>query len=81
MEQIKVSVYLPGLGITVDFMLPVKVAVGELLPQMQAQIKAQFGLEEASMAVLLDLNQHGALNPMRDLAAQGVQNGAALMLC
>ncbi len=81
MEQIKVSVYLPALGVTVDFLLPAHVLVSKLLPPMQKQINAQYGLAQAELPVLLDTNQRGALDPEQDLAAQGVQNGSALMLC
>ncbi len=81
MEQIKVEVYVAALGMTVEFLLPTRVKLCNLMRDIQLQLETMYALQANSCPVLIDKAHGAVLNPDADLEKQGVQNGELLILC
>ena len=81
MEKISITVKIPALDCTCDFIVPNNMSVGNAQNLMVRILSSEYGISKTSNDVMLfDLSDHTALRAECNFAQLGISDGARLLL-
>lgn len=81
MEKISITVTIPALGHTCDFIVPGKMSVKNAQNLMIRILNSEYGISNANTDVMLfDLSDNTALRPECSFAQLGISDGAKLLM-
>lgn len=81
MEKISITVKIPALGSTYDFIVPNNMSIGNAQDLMIRILSSEYGISDKSNNVMLfDMNDNTALRSECSFAQLGISDGAKLLL-
>lgn len=81
MEKISVTVKIPALGNTYDFIVPSHMPVRNAQDLMIRILNSEYGISDTNTdAMLYDMNDHTALHLEYSFARLGISDGAKLLM-
>ena len=81
MEKISVSIVIPAIGVTSDFMIPADMAVKDAAGLIMRILRSEYGISENDSDVMLFDSADGlSLRPECSFAQQEIADGARLVL-
>lgn len=81
MEKISITVKIPALGSTYDFIVPSNMSIRNAQNLMIRILNSEYGISDVNADVMLfDLNDHVALRLECSFAQLGISDGAKLLM-
>lgn len=81
MEKISITVKIPALGSTYDFIVPSNMSIRNAQNLMIRILNSEYGISDVNADVMLfDLNDHAALRLECSFAQLGISDGAKLLM-
>lgn len=81
MEKISVTVWIPALGNTYDFIVPNNMSIRNAQNLMIRILNSEYGISNTNTDVMLfDLDDNSALRPECSFAQLGISDGAKLLM-